>query len=165
MNTTVMFDSPDAAQRVTVTGWVSRNGRFYGEDERLARYDGCTHRACEKCGQPSEKSWLVCKPCRDKQDLERFNAMPEREWDGKAMLYSDVEDRFYPSPEDIEGDKSELRLLLCKPQFASISLDHFCDILPEDGDCAELEAAIETFNETVKDVVISWMPTEVRLKL
>lgn len=29
----VMSDSPEAATRVTITGWVSRHGRFYGEDE------------------------------------------------------------------------------------------------------------------------------------
>ena len=31
----IMEDSPEAASIKTVTGWVSRTGRFWGNDERL----------------------------------------------------------------------------------------------------------------------------------
>lgn len=34
----IMFDSPEAATyRTDIKGWVSRDGRYYGEDERGAR--------------------------------------------------------------------------------------------------------------------------------
>ena len=39
----IMEDSPEAASIQTVTGWVSRTGRFWGNDERMARFDGSTH--------------------------------------------------------------------------------------------------------------------------
>ena len=39
----IMEDSPEAASIKTVTGWVSRTGRFCGDDERMARFDGSTH--------------------------------------------------------------------------------------------------------------------------
>jgi len=43
----VPYDSAEAASIQTVTGWVSRSGRFWGNDEHMARYDGCTHRKCD----------------------------------------------------------------------------------------------------------------------
>ena len=36
----VTYDSAEAASIQTVTGWVSRSGRFWGNDEHMARYDG-----------------------------------------------------------------------------------------------------------------------------
>ena len=39
----VMIDDPRAATLVTVTGWRSRDGRFYGDNEHSARWAGCTH--------------------------------------------------------------------------------------------------------------------------
>ena len=40
----ILPESPEAASVQTVTGWVSRTGRYWGNDERMARYDGSTHR-------------------------------------------------------------------------------------------------------------------------
>jgi hypothetical protein len=34
----VMYASDEVAQKVTVTGWRSRNGYFYGANEHLARW-------------------------------------------------------------------------------------------------------------------------------
>lgn len=67
----VMSDSTEAAQLVTITGWVSRTGIFYGNDERIARYAGCTHRPCETedCGKPTEKTYIYCDDCRHKRDV------------------------------------------------------------------------------------------------
>ncbi len=33
----ILPDSPLAARHRTVTGWVSRDGRFFGDDEQTAR--------------------------------------------------------------------------------------------------------------------------------
>ena len=56
-NEMILNTSDEAAHFVTgLSGWVSRHGHFYGNDERLARYDGCTHTVCE-CGKPCEKGW------------------------------------------------------------------------------------------------------------
>ena len=40
----ILPESPEAASIQTVTGWVSSNGRYWGNDEHMARYDGSTHR-------------------------------------------------------------------------------------------------------------------------
>ena len=64
----IMFDSDEAAQyKTNLSGWVSRDNHFFGEDEHMARYVGCTHRKCEDCGEPTEKGWLVCDNCREKR--------------------------------------------------------------------------------------------------
>lgn len=44
----ILASSPEAASIQTVTGWVARDGRFWGDDERMARYCGSTHSICEK---------------------------------------------------------------------------------------------------------------------
>lgn len=165
----VMYDSPDAAQPYTMEGWLSRNGRFY-QDESSARYDGCTHRPCSKCGLPTPKSWLVCDACRAIGDRERYEAMPVAPWDGRQMLYSEARGRFFSDPSDAEDalDAGEgldaLRLVLCEPQYASpLDLDNFQDSLPDEDDAPdELMAAIDTFNAAVKVLVLSWTPGKTR---
>ncbi|KGB00537.1 hypothetical protein DR73_495 [Enterobacteriaceae bacterium ATCC 29904] len=36
----VMMDSPEAASIQTLTGWVDRQGRYWGKDEHQARWCG-----------------------------------------------------------------------------------------------------------------------------
>ena len=43
----IMYDSPEAASIKTITGWVSSAGRFWGDNEHMARYDGSTHMKCK----------------------------------------------------------------------------------------------------------------------
>lgn len=59
----IMRESAEAASFQTVTGWVSSNGHFYGNDERTARYDGCTHQLCESCGVAVCFDEYVCDKC------------------------------------------------------------------------------------------------------
>lgn len=55
--TMILPSSDEAAQQVTVTGWRSREGLFYGNDERIARWAGATHVECSECGKPTPKPW------------------------------------------------------------------------------------------------------------
>ena len=58
-----------------------------------------------------------------------------------------------------------LMLVICVPVYASIYIDQFHDILPdEDYGHDELESAIETFNSTMSSVILSWIPGGFRLK-
>ncbi len=174
-----------AAKQVTVTGWVSRDGRFYGDDERIARYAGSTHSLCEDCGEPCSKSWLVCDACREKRDVEREKRDVEkhakrqvRPWDGICMLYSETLDEYFSEPGEVlkrlEEDESELspsdlRLVLCEPNYphAPDPGDCYCDELPEDGDVpdevaeafAVLAAALE------KCAPLSWSAGKFALDL
>lgn len=168
----IHFDSPEAAElvTVTVTGWRSRRGYFYGDDERTARYDGCTHRNCEDCGALTEKIWLVCEACRHKKDVARFLALPRAPWDGFVMLYSDALDRYFNEPDDIDLEQGQelddLRIVLCTPNYPRlVTPDHFDDDLPEDGDHndlpAELFEAMDAFNKVASACKpLSWSPSK-----
>ena len=107
-DTQILFDSPEAASYQTgLKGWVSRGGWFFGDgpqSEVIARYDGCSHVTCKTCGEPTEKLWTKCTFHRDLDNLARYEAMPSAEWDGKAMLYSEVTEKFYDSTEDAAED-------------------------------------------------------------
>lgn len=80
----IMEDSPEAASIKTVTGWVSSTGRFWGDDERMARFDGSTHKRCDCGAVIAHRSY--CRACSDRKEAEKWEAMPEAEWDGVAML-------------------------------------------------------------------------------
>jgi len=168
----VLRDDPAAATFVTVQGWRSRRGFFYGEDEDMARYDGCTHVRCSRCGNPTEKSYTACQPCRSLAEQERYAAMPRAEWDGESMVYSQTLDRYFSTPGDAEDELEEgqtlgsLRLVLCTPNRGRrIDADHFAEELPEDGDLPDvLTAAIAAFNAAVDEApVLSWSPGKVAL--
>lgn len=164
----VMFDSAEAAQIKTVTGWVSRHGNFFGKDERIARYDGCTHRACDDCGKPVEKGWLVCKDCREKRDKIAYDAMPKVVWDEKGGLYSQTHDKYFWSWDEVEEycededvKKQDLRLVICEPQYPRrIDTDYFCDEMAEDGELPhDILKAMDAFNEVLKNSgPLSWYP-------
>ena len=99
----VMFNSDEAAHLQTgISGWVSRNGRFFGNDERAARYDGCTHTICEDCGGPVERGWLVCEDCREKKAIANFNAMPKEVWNEEDGIYSESYDKYFWSWEEVD---------------------------------------------------------------
>ena len=167
----ILDTSPEAASIRTVVGWVSRHGWYWGEDasaEGMARYDGCTHRACPRCGTPIPKLRILCPECCAARDTEAFNARPKAEWDGEAMLYSETLDEYFSSPGEALDDEAEegkeledLRLILCVPVIGShIDYDHFVDALADDADPPdELVKAIEAFNAAVDAAgPLSWTP-------
>lgn len=171
----VMRDSQEAAQhRTDIKGWVSRDGVYFGDDqnsERAARYSGCTHVPCDLCGAPIPKSRVRCQDCRELTDTANYKAMPHAEWDGEAMLYSEVRDQYYSTPDDAAEDLDEnqtlddLRLVICEPNYVRpLDSDYCCDELPEDGDLPpEVEAAMEAFNQAVAGIVLSWSPGKTAL--
>ena len=169
----ILSTSDEAARYVTVSGWVDSGGRFWGNDERMARYSGATHMVCE-CGTVHEKTYTKCKVCRDTARLERYLAMPERPWDDGDPLYSDAGDTYFFSPEELvnyvldESDRTyeSLRLRLCKPNHARQidGSDYFSDDLPEDGDLPpQLEEAFEALNAVIREQgPLSWSPVDAR---
>jgi hypothetical protein len=165
----ILIDSDEAAKLAKVTGWVSRDGRFFGNDERLARMAGCTHTYCEACKKVIPKGgWTLCPECRESQAVERYNALPRVEWDEETPLYSDAADEYFFTVDELEYHMEEhkctvrsLRLIVCEAnQFQEVSIDHFCDELPEDGDLtAELVEALEELNKVIRrQPPASWTP-------
>jgi len=169
-NKVIMFDSSEAAQyRTGLSGWVSRNGMYYGNDERAARYDGCTHVTCEDCGKPAPRCWLVCDSCKGIREKATYDAMPKEVWNGEGMLYSESADKYFSDWGEIEDYCEEedvtidsLRLVICKPNYLPLlDLDYGCDDLAEDGELPdEIVEAIAKFNAVVKEVgAVSWLPS------
>lgn len=165
----VLYDSPEAASFVTVTGWMSRNGIFYGDDERTARWYGCTHIPCEQCKEPTRKGYSICDKCRGVEERERYEKLERRPWtEGPVAIYRD--DHYFWDDDDIleyceeEGiNPDRLMLVLCKPCDLPVldANDFLKDVLPEDQYCEDkgiLEAAA-AFNEAVKKATsIFWYP-------
>jgi len=170
MEEIIMRESPLAASLKSVDGWVSRNGFYFGTDEGAARYDGCTHVKCMKCGLPTPKSHLYCSKCSSDMSREKYLEMPRLEWDGEAMIYSHTRDKYYCDIEQICDELQDesgtdtldsLQLVICEPTFGSeICADHFADELPEDGEVPDqLLDAIDEFNKAVRVAgPLSWHP-------
>lgn len=175
----ILPNDPAAAARETVTGWVSRDGSFYGDGpagERAARYAGSTHSQCDQCGAICSKGWTACNACREAKAIAAYAKREQREWDGSQMLYSDANDNYYSDIESAEYDLDEgqtladLRLLLCEPNLPrQLDSSHFDDDLPDDGDHEipdELAQAVDAFNAVMAaSKPLSWSPGKYALKL
>lgn len=150
-----------------ICGWVDRHGRYFGSDERAARWSGCTHIACE-CGNITEKNYTACSQCREKNAIERYEKKEKIQWDGKVPLYSDAIYRYFMEEDDLRDFLEErtisidsLRLLICEPVYLKeIDEDYFCDELPEDGELSEaVSDALNNLNAVIRDEKpASWMP-------
>lgn len=168
----VLYGSADAARYVTgISGWVDRNGMFYGDNkdsEHLARYSGCTHRICE-CGKQMEKHYTKCSSCRENAAVERHRNRERKEWDGSRPIYSEACDRYFHSWDDVEDyledckscTKEDLRLLICRPVYlGKIDEDWWADDLPDEGELPDaVMAALNALNEAIdKAGEVAWEP-------
>jgi hypothetical protein len=155
----IMMDSPNAATKTTKDVWVSKQGRIFF-DEHSARFDGCTHRRCEKCGKPCEKHWLVCEQCRTENRQDIFLKLPKVEWDGKTPLCIFDTDIYFFDSDELEdyceehGCKArDLPLVVCEPVFLKeLTEEYFLDnISNEDVELPkDVQQLIEKFNQDLK---------------
>ena len=167
----ILASSPEAASIQTVTGWVARDGRYWGEDERMARYCGSTHRICEanpEHGPVENRSY--CKACHaEKKDAE-WQTMPKAPFAETLMpLCVFDSDRFFFDLDDLccwleehALNPEGVRLVQCKPVHAKPidPNDHFMDDLPEDGEVPDaLYEAFAALNAVIaKCEPLSWRP-------
>jgi hypothetical protein len=179
--TIVMYDSPEAAIQKTITGWISRNGHFWADNEHMARWDGCTHIKCSKCGAVITKhGYTVCKKCRHANDAAKYQALPKKPWHGTGMVYSQYADKWFSDWSDIEEyceaeniTPIELQLVhseASKPPILDPA-EFLQDILPEDETDVDdtISAAADAFNKAVKAVhatrPISYWPVKVAVEI
>lgn len=169
----IMADSPEAASIQTVTGWVSSDGKFWGQDERLARYAGSTHRKCENNpSHPPVGNQDYCRECHKEKMEKRWQDMPKEAFTPESFpLHLYDSDRYFFDGDDLidwlqeHGIKPEsVRLTKCKPAYPD-QIDpneHFCDILPEDGEVpGDVYEAFEKLNEVLKkSEPFCWFPDE-----
>lgn len=170
----IPYDSPEAAQYRTITGWVSKDGRFWGDNEHMARYSGCTHVLCSKCKKEYvERGRTKCKKCQHTDYINAYSKMPYKDWDGVTPItlydsdeyFMDIDDLFFYTEEN-EVNPKDLMLVLCDPIYPRLlDTDYWEDDLPDpDYDIPEeLERLISEFNERVKKIdIISWIPGKYR---
>lgn len=174
----IMYDSPEAATYKTgLEGWVTTSGQFsgqyWGKDEHMARWSGCTHTVCQ-CGNVHPKVSTLCDSCRAKKDAERFDAMPVVEWDEVTPVVVFNDDRYFFDLEsvldymaDLEPN-SDLRLCLCGPiRLHYVSEDNWCDDLPEDGELPDaVQAKLDELNAAIKEAgPVSWTEGSQRINM
>lgn len=175
----VLSTSDEAAKFVTgISGWVSRHGRFWGKDEKMARYDGCTHNVCD-CGNLIEKGYTYCEACRQKDRDDIFNHFEKVEWDGETPICIFDDDQFFFDYdglnewcEEHECKPQDLQLVLCKPIYASrIDDDMYCDDLPEDtmleDVSSELASRIKELNDWIEEskIILSWQASKIAVTI
>lgn len=178
MKEVIMYDSPEAAQLVTVTGWATKDGRFFGDNEHLARYAGSTHKRCDKDeSHPPHRTNGYCDICASAKRAERFNEMQIVDWDEKTPLnLFDTDEYFFDEDQisdyciDNDVDKSELSLVLCEPNHMHTidAYDQWCDVFAEDVLMpSEVEDALNTLNAAIKEhgKAVSWSPSNKRVSL
>jgi hypothetical protein len=172
----ILFESPESAKFVTgISGWVDREGHFFGNDERVARYSGCTHHKCSQCGSVVVKNWLICDACRLEIDIERYASLEKVDWDGNTPVYSYQNDAFFSDfqalhdyIEENGGNLEEMRLVICRPNhLRQIDEDYFSDDLPEDGELpTEIAGALEVLNKVIREhEPVSWSPSSKAIRI
>lgn len=155
-------EDPEAAQKITVEGWVSRGGLFYGNDERAARYRGCTHVHCSNCGEPAKQGYLICPACIAKKEKERFDSLPKVKWDGVTPICIYGSDQYFFDGDELDDyldvhdlKAEDLMLVLCNPvypQEIGSAISHY--EFPEECDPGPmLEAAVDQFDKAIRKIV------------
>jgi hypothetical protein len=172
-----LYDSDDVASYKTgIHGWVDRHGHYWGKDEHMARWSGCTHKKCE-CGNVYDKNWTKCLKCRQIAEKDRYNKYERINWDGETPLYSHSHSEYFFNDEELIEFLSEqleeyeninledidnFMLVVCKPNyFYEVDIDYFQDVLPDD-ECEiddEIKKAMDHLNEIIrKQPPASWSP-------
>lgn len=165
----VMYESDEAAQVKTLTGWVSREGIYWGDNEHQARWGGCTHKTCE-CGNMMSKHYLKCDSCRTKSDRENYLKLPFKEYNGEPVVIRDTDTYFFSEDEIVDyledNDLKEVDLLFCDAQeWTPISSDVWQDIMPDEEDFLPepLQAALDNLNQVIETLLpCSYFPGKVR---
>lgn len=155
----IMYDSGEAASKKTLTGWVSGGkggypSHYYGDDEHMARWAGCTHLKCE-CGNIMSKSYTKCEECRHKKSSDYYMSLPFKEWDFKEYVVEWDGDKYFFSLEELEdymqeNEIEEIDLLFCEPiEYSMIDSEDLVNgNAHEDWEpSAELEKRIKELND------------------
>ena len=154
----------------TITGFVDCKGNIWA-DKNAAKYASATHRKCEKCGEPVEKTWVVCRSCREKAKIEKYNKLPIREWKGEP-LYSEYLDRYFfdSDLEDYLYDENvkaeDLRLVFCEPEvLPQIQIENW-DLYEDYEISKEVIDAVAKLNELLaKQPPHCWYPGKVAARV
>lgn len=172
----ILPESNEAAQYRTLTGWVDRHGRYWAEEERLARWSGATHIRCDTCGGVIKKhGYTICDACREKIDVAAYNRYPTKPYEG-GWCYSEACERYFEDEDDIyefmtEEDLTweDLRVCSVVPNHLfPIDSDCWEDVFPDEGGNLppEVEDALESLNFAIENALpMSYSPGKIALTL
>lgn len=167
----VMMDSDKAASIQTLTGWVDRQGRFWGSDEHQARWCGATHRKCKN--KPDEHAIHIthgyCEDCHRESSQAKFATFERAVWAGEPLVIFD-DDQYFFDAESLADYclehsllPSELQLLICEPNYPPLfDVEQHCEeIIPDGGDFYSLPQAVldaaDALNKAIKESEpVSW---------
>jgi hypothetical protein len=175
----ILPEDPAAAEyRNNISGWVSRNRHYFGEEEDLARYDGATHRKCKTCAVIIPKN-SYCRACSFAREEIKFNAMPVKPYDGESMLYSVLHNEYFSSLDDATeyADNEDipvgnLMLVICEKEYGrTIDPEDFFD-LPDDVDSLRdvapvLAGLIDAVNAHIESGAecLAWVPGDFAVEM
>jgi len=161
MSKIILNTSDEAAKHVeNISGWVTRDGQFFGDNESLARYAGSTHTECTECGTVRAKqSW--CVPCANKKSIEKFAALERKEWDGESPLCMNDGDEYFFNMdavndyvEENECSIESLNLVICKPvAFPFLEEEYFLESLHEGAELPkEIDDLVNKINKAILEL-------------
>lgn len=169
---TILFDSDSAAIHDTrkVTGWFGvQDGKFYGDDEKLARIFNSNHKKCSKNPQHPiiPNNSYGCSICHEDKIKNDYNAMPKEEWDLTTPIVITHTDQYFFDKESLLSycelkniKPSDLMLVICEPNFISeIDESELYEDIWYDGATLsqELTQAFKNINELIrKEGAVSW---------
>lgn len=175
----IKYDSDEAATFKThISGWVNRHGQFYGENEHLARWSGCTHLECstEGCTTLVEvRGYTTCDKCREKNAEDKYFSLDVVEWNGSFPVYSHTFDEYFFDGDQLDdylqdvyseqGTVDNPRMVLCRPVlWRSLDTEYFTDDMYEDCEAPdELAKAVDELNKVIENLnknktSIAWEP-------
>lgn len=168
----VMYESDAAATfKEGLSGWVSNDGRFWGKDEHIARYAGCTHKLCE-CGNVMTKHYTKCEVCRSRLADERYNALEHKDWSGEPLVLYQTDTYFFDEGEVYDyltdNPDTEAQFMICDPIIAPYIEEYGIDQLPDDMTIDDVDpklaAMIAEINKYVQEnrPILSWFQGKYR---
>lgn len=161
----ILMDSPEAASIQTLTGWVDRHGRFWGNNEHHARWCGATHRKCKNKPDehPIHSTHGYCEECHRESRQAKFATFERAVWAGEPLVIFDDDQYFFDAESlaDYCWEKSlfpsELELLICEPNHPrELDISDYCEeIIPDGGDYYDIPEAIrnavDALNQAFKE--------------
>lgn len=176
MSESIPFE--DAAElRTNISGWVCKTcRRFYGEDERTARYCCAGDLKCgsDDCNARIKKGgYIYCDPCLDKRARERWLKLEEASWDGETPLVLHDDDRYFFSEDDLTSylEEHDLKmedvcLVICekagKPIFEMYSFldDYLAEGMEHEADWDKIDKIVNDWID--ENVPTVWLPGDKR---
>ena len=180
MSEQIHYNDAKVEYRTDIKGWIGSDGRYYGDDEHLARWYSCTHVKCSNdgCENQALRSQLRCESCKEKSSIEKWrNAEKRKPLNTDVIYWSDACSEYFQSFEEIneyayENDLSviDMRLYHCEQEsgFPQVDIHDLYEeysteeISPDEYVSPEICEAIENLNKLLKkQEILVWHPSNI----